>query len=110
MKKKLLFPALLSLTLALAGVAAAWAFGPNGAPDTNASFVMAEDDGYGINTCVSGSRTGCGQDLADSWCLANGYVHAVAIRKAEALELVQPISGAQARSIQPGETLITCEK
>lgn len=108
MKKPLLRPLLLSFTLALAGGAAAWALGPRGAEDTLASFVIADDDGYGVGTCLSG-KPGCGQDVADAWCLANGYVHAVAIRKAEAADLTQSIAERSSAG-QPDSTLITCEK
>lgn len=104
--KKRLVPLLLSLSVALAGAAAASAFGPDGAVGNTASFIVAADEGYGIDTCL-GEGDKCGQDIADSWCLANGYVHAVAVRKAEAADLA---ANARITAHQMGATLITCEK
>jgi len=40
------------------------------------SFVIAANDGYGVEECLAGSNE-CGQVVADAWCEAHGHGAAI---------------------------------
>jgi hypothetical protein len=40
------------------------------------AFVVAANDGYGVEDCLSGSND-CGQVVADAWCEAHGHGAAI---------------------------------
>jgi hypothetical protein len=48
------------------------------------SFIVAADDGYGIDSCMidDESADSCGAAIARGWCVANGYKQAVSFRRA----------------------------
>jgi len=54
-------------------------------------FVLAADDGYGVEDCLVGGHE-CGQTVADAWCEAHGQGNAIAF-------------GVQAISLADGESL-----
>ena len=39
-------------------------------------FVLAANDGYGVEDCLVGARE-CGQTVADAWCEAHGQGNAI---------------------------------
>ncbi len=39
-------------------------------------FVLAANDGYGVEDCLVGARD-CGQTVADAWCEAHGRGNAI---------------------------------
>ena len=39
-------------------------------------FVLAANDGYGVEDCLLGARE-CGQTVADAWCEAHGQGNAI---------------------------------
>jgi hypothetical protein len=45
------------------------------ASETHA-YVVAANDGYGVEDCLSGSNE-CGQVVADAWCEAHGHAAAI---------------------------------
>jgi len=76
-----------------------------------ASFVVANDDGYGVDTCLE-SGTACGQPIANSWCVANGYDHAIGFRPQTAADVTGSIATPTqvAAVADPHAVVITCEK
>src|SRR5580704_6889184 len=59
-----------------------------------ASFVVSNDDGYGVDTC-----------------LENGYTKAVDYRKQDAADITGSISGpTRVAAVPPHAVVITCEK
>jgi len=62
-----------TLIIAVSGSALS-ATGPAGG-ETHA-FVVAANDGYGVDECLSGSNE-CGQVVADAWCEAHGHGPAI---------------------------------
>ncbi len=41
------------------------------------TFIMPEDDGYGVGDCLAaGPKSGCGQIVADAWCESKGFAKA----------------------------------
>lgn len=78
------------------------------------SFIVAADDGYGIDSCMieDASADSCGAAIARGWCVANGYKQAIGFRRAVETDitgtsgLVQLVaSRADAASI-----VITCSR
>lgn len=75
-----------------------------------ASFVVANDDGYGVDTCLT-SGAACGKPIATAWCVANGYDRSVDIRPQTAADITGDISGpTQVAAAEPAAVVITCEK
>jgi hypothetical protein len=75
--------AVLGFTAVLASAVASIALMPEDTrADTavrNATFLVPTNDGYGVADClISGSS--CGQIIANTWCEAQGYDHAVSFR------------------------------
>src|SRR5215475_10513079 len=76
-----------SILLAAAVLAASPAFAQN-----IASFVVANDDGYGVDTCLQ-SGSACGQPVATAWCVANGYERSIDFRPQTTADLTGAIDG-----------------
>ena len=94
-----------TLAIALALISASPAFAQN-----VASFVVENDDGYGVDSCLQ-SGADCGQPVATSWCVANGYVRAVGFRPQTAADVTGEIDGpTQIASTSSSAIVITCEK
>jgi hypothetical protein len=94
-----------TLAFAAALLAASPAFAQN-----VASFVVDNDDGYGVDTCLQ-SGSDCGQPVATSWCVANGYMRAIGFRPQTAADVTGEISGpTQVASASSSAVVITCEK
>ena len=87
--------------------AAAWAFAPGGRgiESKAVTIIVSEDDGYGVGSCAGGN---CGQDVADAWCLANGYAHAVGSQQISPAALTPQGSGLGAK-LRPAQVEITCK-
>jgi hypothetical protein len=60
------------------------------------SFVIAANDGYGLNDCL-GEGGECGRAVADAWCAANGRGAALAFGPAR-----------DANSAAKGAFVVTC--
>jgi hypothetical protein len=94
-----------TLAFAAALLAASPAFAQN-----VASFVVENDDGYGVDTCLQ-SGSDCGQPVATSWCVANGYLRAIGFRPQTPSDMTGEISGpTQVASASSSAVVITCEK
>jgi len=75
-----------------------------------ASFVVANDDGYGVDTCLE-SGAACGQPIATEWCVANGYARAIDYRRQSEADITGSINGPTKVAVaQPHAVVITCEK
>ena len=46
------------------------------------SFVINDNEGYGITECLT-NGTACGRVVADAWCEAHGYGQSVAFGRAD---------------------------
>jgi hypothetical protein len=95
-----------TLSLAFALLAAPPAFAQN-----IASFVVANDDGYGVDSCLQ-SGTACSVPIATAWCVANGYVRSIAVRRQMPSDVTGTIGGPTqvAAASAPRAVVITCEK
>ncbi len=90
--------------------AAALAFATPAFAQNVASFVVANDDGYGVDTCLE-SGAACGQPIATEWCVANGYARALDYRRQSDADITGSINQpTQVASVQPHAVVITCEK
>jgi len=75
-----------------------------------ASFVVPNDDGYGVDACLE-SGSACGQPIATEWCVANGYSRAVGFRQQTAADITGTIrQPTEVAAAQPNAIVITCEK
>src|SRR5580765_218273 len=92
-------------------IAASLAFAGPALAQNVASFVVSNDDGYGVDTCLE-SGSPCGQPIATEWCLANGYARAVAFRRQAETDITGAINGPTqvAAATLPHSVVITCEK
>lgn len=99
------------MTLRSLALAAALLAAPSAYAQNLESFVVADDDGYGVDSCLE-SGGSCAQPIATAWCVANGYSHSVGIRPQTAADVTGSISGpTQVASIAlPHAVVITCEK
>jgi hypothetical protein len=92
-----------SLLAALAMATPAWA-------QNIASFVVPNDDGYGVDSCLE-SGSACGQPIATEWCVANGYSKAIGYRQQTTTDITGTISRpTEVAAVQPHAIVITCEK
>jgi hypothetical protein len=55
-----------------------------GRADDAHSFVVAANDGYGVQDCL-GEGGECGRVVADAWCEANGHGVALSFGRADAV-------------------------
>jgi len=76
-----------------------------------ASFVVANDDGYGVDSCLESGST-CGQPVATAWCVANGYHRSIDFRPQTAADVTGTITGPTQVAAVGGmnAVIITCEK
>lgn len=97
-------PRILAIALALSAATPALA-------QNAASFVVANDDGYGVDSCLE-SGMPCGQPIANAWCVANGYDHSIDFRPQTAADVTGPIAAPTQVAVvqQPHAVVITCEK
>ena len=74
------------------------------------SFIVANDDGYGVDSCLE-SGASCGQPVANAWCVANGYSYAVEFRKQTPTDVTGSIDGPTEVAAAPlHAVIITCQK
>ncbi|MGJ0508595.1 MAG: hypothetical protein ACR652_16015 [Methylocystis sp.] len=89
----------------IAGALATLAFqhGAQAAPET---FIVADQEGYGISECLKG-RAECGRIVADAWCESHGHGPASAFGLAEDVTASVP-GGASRQSIPADATIVAC--
>ncbi|MET0598175.1 MAG: hypothetical protein ABWZ57_09935 [Mesorhizobium sp.] len=91
-------------------IAAALAVATPALAQNVASFVVANDDGYGVDTCLQ-SGSDCGQPVATAWCVANGYVRSVGFRAQTAADITGSLDApTQVAAVDPAGVVITCER
>src|SRR5262245_51950622 len=63
------------------------------------TFIMPEDDGYGVMDCLAaGPKSGCGRIVADAWCESKGFVKARTFGREDAVEVTGSVAaGPQTR-------------
>jgi hypothetical protein len=95
----------------LAAPAIAFTLGASAQAQNVASFVVANDDGYGVDTCLE-SGGACGEEVATAWCVANGYVRSTAIRRQTQTDITGKLGGPTqvAAAVDPRAVVITCER
>jgi hypothetical protein len=95
-----------TITLATLLLAATPAFAQN-----IASFVVANDDGYGVDTCLQ-SGAECGRAIATAWCVANGYDRSVDLRRQTPADVTGSIAEPTqiAAVMESSAVVITCER
>jgi hypothetical protein len=76
-----------------------------------ASFVVADDDGYGIESCLE-TDAACGQPVATAWCVANGYARSIDYRKQTQADITGDLTAPTqiAAVAQPSAIIVTCER
>jgi hypothetical protein len=99
-----------SMTLRTFAIALALLAAPPALAQNLASFVVANDDGYGVDTCLT-SGAACGQPVATAWCVANGYQRSIDFRPQTAADMTGDIAGpTRIAAREPSAVVITCEK
>jgi hypothetical protein len=74
------------------------------APET---FVVADQDGYGVADCLK-SGAECGRIVADAWCESHGHGPASAYGRAEDVTAGIPAAASRPTPAPEGATLIAC--
>lgn len=90
-------PILIGLTLWVAGSSASRASEGN-------SFIVAANDGYGIEDCL-GASDACGHVVADAWCAAHGRGAALSFGRTDDVTGTIALS---APSTADGPYFVTC--
>jgi hypothetical protein len=99
-----------SMTLRSLVLFAALLVAPPAFAQNVASFIVDNDDGYGVDACLE-SGSSCGQVIANAWCEANGYAQAVEFRKQTAADITGSIDKpTEVAATPPHAVIITCEK
>ena len=99
------------MTLRTLALAAALLAAPSAFAQDIGSFVVANDDGYGVDTCLQ-SGEACGQPIATAWCVANGYQRSIDFRPQSQADVVGSIAGPTkiAAVASSSAVIITCER
>jgi hypothetical protein len=95
----------LSLGMALSGVAILTVPGGPSRAAEPLSFTIPAEDGYGIADCMQAGSE-CGQAMATSWCEAHGHAHVAAFGMAE--DVTGTIAQATPVVAQSGTVVIRC--
>jgi hypothetical protein len=105
-----LFKSVHSMILRTITIVAALALATPAFAQNIASFVVANDDGYGVDTCLE-SGSACGQPIATEWCVANGYSKAIDYRRQTAADITGSINAPTQVAVEaPHAVVITCQK
>lgn len=99
---RLLVPILAAMLLAAAGQSGARA---DDKPVSGNTFVIADNDGYGIMDCVVEGKS-CARVVADAWCEAHGFSAAKSFGPASDITGAIPVS--TAAKAPAGAALIAC--
>jgi hypothetical protein len=94
----------LLVPLAAGAAMAAACHGETRAAERGAVYVLSDNDGYGLNDCIS-QRRECAKIVADSWCEAHGHGPALAFGGAE------DVTGATGVTLKPvvaGAAIVSC--
>jgi len=77
------------------------------APRAQKDFVIAGNDGYGTQACLS-KQGGCGKVMADAWCTTKGFKGALAWRQLDRDEITGSASPTGAK---PADSfLVSCKE
>lgn len=92
----------------LAGVliGAGYACGAKAEADASATYVISDQEGYGLLECVT-RHSDCGKVVADSWCEAHGHGAAKAFGRADDMTASVEKSVARA-SFEAGAAVVAC--
>lgn len=83
-----------------------------GSAQAETSFVMPDDDGYGVGECLAGGPdSACGKLFADAWCESKGFARAAAFGRADPTDATGSTPAARPASARPqGLVTITCRE
>lgn len=99
---------LLSALLAMTGVAAASPL-PSKDDMQGRTFIMPEEEGYGLADCLTGGVASCGKVVADAWCEAHGYASAMTFGRVENAEVTGTTASVRRRAAAKAPIVITCQ-
>ncbi len=92
--------------LAVAGFSVAGSFATPSRSQESVNYTISNNDGYGIADCMQ-SGTDCGRVMANSWCEAHGYAHALAYGSSQ--ELAGSIAASnEVVKVAAGDVMIRC--
>ncbi|HYA74148.1 MAG TPA: hypothetical protein VEF36_13430 [Roseiarcus sp.] len=97
------FPYRIAAPLTLAGFVLCAAQLDGGRAGEAHSFIVAANDGYGIQDCL-GEGGECGRVVADAWCQANGHGAALTFGRTDKVSLAAtPGEGAEPYVVTCGD-------
>ncbi|WP_342358402.1 hypothetical protein [Terrarubrum flagellatum] len=77
------------------------------------SFILPENDGYGVGECLAqGPKSSCGRVVADAWCESKGYAKAKTFGRGDMGDVtgsVRPGATPVADAPAPTMVIITCD-
>jgi hypothetical protein len=76
------------------------------------TFIMPEDDGYGVGDCLAaGPKSGCGRIVADAWCESKGFAKAQTFGREDMADVTGSVPEAAKPKVAaaPGVITITCQ-
>lgn len=92
----------------LAGLAAGAAYNSNAQAATAATYVISDQDGYGVLECLT-QKSDCGRIVADAWCESHGHGPAKAFGRAE--DITASIeTNAPRQPAQAGAAVVSCSE
>ncbi len=94
-----------SILLTLVGLALSPATIESGWAAAGHSFIIAGNDGYGIQDCL-GEGGECGRLVADAWCEAHGHRAALSFGRAD--DVTGAISASATTGDAAGPYVVTC--
>ena len=98
-----LLPRLAAPLIAGALLTLALQHGAQAAPE---SFIVADQDGYGLTECLK-ERGECGRIVADAWCESHGHGPANGFGRAE--DITASVQATEPRQPVPaGATIVAC--
>lgn len=102
------WPRILAPLLAGLLVSAAYHSGAQAAPASLPSYVISDNDGYGVLECLT-QKSDCGKIVADAWCESHGHGPARAFGRADDVTAsIEP--KAPRPSLRPGAAIVTCSE
>lgn len=79
--------------------------------DDNRTFLMPENDGYGIGDCLAaGAKSACGKVVADAWCESKGFARAKSFGRGDPSDITGSVPVGNSKTSQPPAlVIITCD-
>jgi len=72
------------------------------------TFIIPDDDGYGLGDCLTqGPTSSCGRMVADAWCVTQGHGRAAGFGRSDAKETTATVGSSI--PVKAGALFVTCE-